>query len=220
MPLLNAIGAVLIIAKELKQPHSIILVSGHRRYYACLSLGKKELPCEKISFNTKNEELERLLIENQYRDKTNYQRMQEAKAWDDIISKKKNENQGTRTDLKNNFVDNVPQSEDGRTRDIVAEKVGIGSGKTYDRAKSAVKKIDELKQDGNEKDAEFLKTVLNESVRGAKDLAELDSLKDISENIKDQVIKKEMPVQKRLKYLPSLNPYPTQKRSILSEIIN
>ena len=60
--------------------------------------------------------------------------------------------------------------EKGRATDIIAEKVNLGSGRTYDRAKSAVKKIDELKEQGKEKDAEFLKTVLNESVRGAKDL--------------------------------------------------
>jgi hypothetical protein len=36
-------------------------------------------------------------------------------------------------------VDNVPQQvEQGKTRDIVSEKVDIGSGRTYTRAKIAV----------------------------------------------------------------------------------
>jgi len=173
-----------------------IIISGHRRYYACLSLGKKELPCEKITFNSKNEELERLLLENQYREKTTYQKMKEAEVWGKIENEKAKQRQGERNDLKNknNIKDSGPESY--QSRDAIAEKVNLGSGKTYDRAKSAVQKIDELKQDGNEKDAEFLKTVLNESVRGAKDLSELDSLKDIPEEIKEKVIKKEIPVQK------------------------
>lgn len=42
-------------------------------------------------------------------------------------------------------MDNVPQAnEKGSVRDIIAQNVGIGSGRTYERAKSAVDKIDEL----------------------------------------------------------------------------
>jgi ParB-like chromosome segregation protein Spo0J len=172
-----------------------VIISGHRRYYACLSLGKKEVPYEKIIFNNKNEELERLLLENQYRDKTTYQKIKEAEVWDKIETDKAEKRR--LLNLKQNTdKDSGPFRESGQTRDILAEKVNLGSGKTYDRAKSAVKKIDELKEQGNEKDAEFLKTVLNDSVRGAKDLAELESLEDISDKIKDQVIKKEIPVQK------------------------
>jgi len=172
-----------------------IIISGHRRYYACVSLGKKELPCEKITFSNENEELERLLLENQYRDKSTYQKMKEAEVWEVIEKEKARQRQsGGQGGIL--LTDNVPEANKGEVREILAEKVGIGSGKTYDRAKSAVKKIDNLKKQGNEKDAEFLKTVLNESARGASDLAELDSLEDISEEIKKQVINKEIPVQK------------------------
>jgi ParB family chromosome partitioning protein len=172
-----------------------VIISGHRRYYACLSLNKKELPCEKITFKGKNEELERLLLENQYRDKTTYQKMKEAEVWEVIEKEKAKERQsGGQGGIL--LKDNVPEANKGEVREILAEKVNLGSGKTYDRAKSAVKKIDELKEQGKEKDAEFLKTVLNDSVRGAKDLAELESLEDIPEEVKDQVIKKEIPVQK------------------------
>ncbi len=193
------------LAEDIKKSNTIttliinqdnMIISGHRRYYACLSLGIKELPCEKIIFNTENEGIERLLLENKYRDKTTWQKMQEAKAWDKIETDKA-EKRKESTQFNKTVVQQVALPEEkGKTRDIVAEKVGIGSGETYRRAKDAVKKIDQLQTQGNEKDAEFLKTVLNESVRGAKDLSELDSLEDIPEDIKDQVIKKEMPVQK------------------------
>lgn len=42
-------------------------------------------------------------------------------------------------------MDNVPQQKDdkkGTVRDIIASKVGIGSGRTYERAKSAIKIIE------------------------------------------------------------------------------
>jgi len=63
-------------------------------------------------------------------------------------------------------MDNVPQANDkGAVRDIIASKVGIGSGRTYERARVVIDKIEELNKNNNDKDAEFLKTILNESVR-------------------------------------------------------
>ena len=175
-----------------------IIISGHRRYYACLSLGRKELPCEKITFSNENEELERLLTENKYRDKTTWQRMQEAKAWEGIEKSKAKKRQAITGSKNLGLVSDPGHTLEDKDRATVAiaEKVKLGSGRTYERAKKVVEKIDKLKEQGDEKNAEFLKTVLNESVRGAKDLAELESLEDISDDIKDQVIKKEIPVQK------------------------
>lgn len=56
--------------------------------------------------------------------------MKEAEIWEDIVRTKAKERQGTRTDI----VATCPQSNMGKTRDIVAEKIGT-SGKTYARAK-------------------------------------------------------------------------------------
>jgi len=61
-----------------------IIISGHRRYYACLILNIKEVPCKKIIFKDENEELERLLIENQYRDKTTEQKAREGQLQEKI----------------------------------------------------------------------------------------------------------------------------------------
>ena len=173
-----------------------VIISGHRRYYACLSLGMKEVPCEILAFDDENEELERLLLENQYREKSVFQKAKEAERWEVIEKVKARQRQGTRTDLIDNIVDTGPPSDSRKTRDIIAEKVGLGSGKTYERAKPAVKKIDELKEHGNTKDAEFLTAVLNDNVSAAKDLSTLVSLDVISSELKDQVINKEIPVKK------------------------
>lgn len=64
-------------------------------------------------------------------------KMQEAKVWEEIEKKKAKERKQA-TQFGNTVVDNVPPpSEEGKTRDILAEKVNLGSGKTYDRAKIA-----------------------------------------------------------------------------------
>jgi ParB-like chromosome segregation protein Spo0J len=177
-----------------------IIISGHRRYLACLIIGLLEIPCERITFKDKNDELERLLLENQYREKTIYQKMKESEVWQEIepeLAKKRR-----LANLKQNSdKDNCPIRQDGQVRDIIAEKVGLGSGRTYERAMPAVKKIDELKSQGKEKDAEFLTVVLNGSVRGAKDLSEIESFDEISNEIKEKVINKEIPVINAVKQI-------------------
>lgn len=152
----------------------------------------KRIPYEMEIFDDENEELERLLLENQYREKTTHQKMNETKLWEGIEKEKAKE----RMLSGGHPVDSGTQGEEGKTRDILAEKVGLGSGRTYERAKPVMKKIDELKEMGSNKDSEFLKTVLNSSVSAAKDLAGLESLDAISDELKDQVINKELPVNK------------------------
>lgn len=79
------------------------------------------------------------------------QKAQEGKLWEEIERKKASKRQATSTGGKNpQLMDNVPQAEKqlekGAIRDIIAEKIGVGSGRTYERAKNAVNKIDELKK--------------------------------------------------------------------------
>lgn len=181
---------------------SNIIISGHRRYLAALSLKITHLPFERVNFKNSNEELERLLLENEYREKTMMQKTQEGKLWEEIESKKAKERMilTQNNNSAKSAMDNVPQQVDkGATRDIIASKVGIGSGRTYERAKEVVNKIDELKQEGKKQDAEFLKTILNESVRGAQDIAGSNRLNEVSQELKDKVIKKETPVSNAIR---------------------
>lgn len=158
-----------------------IIISGHRRYNACMLLNIQDVPVEVKSFNNEQEELESLLLENMYRDKTMEQKVREAEIWE-VIEKAKAEKR--RLSTQNNNVgkavkENFPELVTGQTRDIVAKQVGIGSGKTLESAKIVVKKIDELRELGDVENAEFLSNALNKSVSGAKKLAE--------ENIADKV---------------------------------
>lgn len=196
-----------------------VIISGHRRYYSCLSLNIKEVPYEIAVFENSNEELERLLLENMYREKTVEQKVKEAEIWE-VIEKEKSGKRKLANLKQNTEGENFPvrkngnhsenfsqttvkekspvQSGKGRTLDIVAKKVGIGSGKTYEKAKVVVKEIDKLKEQGKETDSEFLKTVLNSSVGGAKNIIDLNCLNKISEEVKNKVIDGKISVKKTI----------------------
>ncbi|MFL0194849.1 ParB N-terminal domain-containing protein [Clostridium sp. WILCCON 0269] len=178
-----------------------VIVSGHRRYAACLLLNIKEIPYERVNFQNPDEELERLLLENEAREKTTYQKGQEAILWEELEKKKADQRRiSTQNNDKAQAVrEKVPTQEEGRVRDIVAHKVGIGSGKTYEKAKSVIKEIDKLKREGEKNNAEFLTEVLNTSVTGAKNIMKSDSLNKISDDLKNKVVKKEITAKEAIK---------------------
>lgn len=185
-----------------------IIISGHRRYRACLELDIQYIPVEVKKFVNGQEELECLLLENMYRDKTMEQKVKEAEAWE-TIEKEKAEKRKLSTLKQNtdgeNFPsrkpesvmeispeqnspkENFPQGSTGRTLDIVAKQVGIGSGKTLESAKIVVKKIDELRKSGDMESAVFLSDALNKSVHGAKKLAEENISKEVPDVYKRMV---------------------------------
>lgn len=158
-----------------------VIISGHRRYKACLSLGIKNIPVIVKKFESKQEELEILLLENMYRDKTIEQKVNEAKEWRVIEKEKAKQRQGTRTDIK----DNCPESNMGQTRDIVAKRVGLGSGKALERAEPVVEKITEFRKKGDIENAEFLSKALDKSITGAKKLVEENIVEKVPEVYKN-----------------------------------
>lgn len=65
------------------------------------------------------------------------QKTQEGKLWEEIETRKAKERQKATQFGNNTVMDNVPSPQDkGAVRDIIVQKVGIGSGRTYERAKS------------------------------------------------------------------------------------
>ena len=165
-----------------------VIISGHRRYNACMFLNIQDIPVEIKEFSNEQEELEALLLENMYRDKTMEQKVKEAKIWE-TIEKEKAEKRRLSTLKQNTEVENFPQREEqqGKTRDIVAKQVGIGSGKTLESAKIVVKKIDELRESGDMESADFLSSALDRSVSGAKKLAEDNVAKEVPNVYKGMV---------------------------------
>lgn len=178
-----------------------VIISGHRRCYACLGLGIKTVPYERINFNNENEELERLLLENENREKTTYQKTNEGLMWEEVIKEKAR----LRMSLGGQGKEKIPTLEKGQTRDIVAEKIGIGSGKTYETAKKVVNEIDKLKDEGKEKDSEFLKIALNDGgVNTAKKIVSEDLTK-VDDELKDKVINKEITPKQAIKEIQKVN---------------
>lgn len=175
------------------------IISGHRRLKACLMLGIEEVEYETVHFNNKNEELERLLLENQSREKTNEQKIREGLMWEEVIKEKARLRQAIAGSRNLGLeVEKFPQLETGRTRDLVAEKIDIGSGKNYDYGKKVVKAIDKFKEKGKEKEAQVLSTVLGKSINGAKNLLKND-LSKVDEELKNKVINKEISAKEAVK---------------------
>lgn len=199
--------------KRSGQVHTLVVTSkgvvlaGHRRLKVCKELGIKEVDVEIRDFDTPEQEIEYLIDNNATREKTNEQKAREAailkQALSALAEKRK------KSKLKQNQSSDVPilaprieQSADtpilaerreddsitGKTRNIVAQRVGLKSGQEVDRAIKTINKIDELREKGREEDADFLKDVMNNgSISSAENLAKhIDNIK-IPEEEKEKI---------------------------------
>ena len=125
--------------------------------------------------------MEFIIDNNATREKTAEQKSREAKALKEVESvlalKRKSVfgstgGRGNKKDVPvsahgfNDVDDNVKQ---GRSRDIVAKKVGLKSGHEVERAIRAVSTIDELTEQGRTEDAELIRGVLNNRSISAAD---------------------------------------------------
>lgn len=118
------------------------ILSGHRRVEAAKQAGLDTVPVRFVHLDTDLERRERLLVHNQTREKTFSQKLREAEELERIERERARRRQGTPTDLVENSPEGAAEndgkeSEDfGKTRDRVASKIGIGSGRTYDMART------------------------------------------------------------------------------------
>jgi len=129
------------------------IISGHRRWRAAKAANMEAVPVSIVSFESELDEREAVITFNKQREKTFSQKMNEAEELEKIESerakKRIKEHGNTAPGKKKNTRGNVSTGEQGKTRDKVAEKTGIGSGRTYDKAK----KVWEAAKSGDE-DAE------------------------------------------------------------------
>lgn len=125
------------------------IISGHRRWKAVLSLGWETITVEERKFNDETTELEALLLENANREKSIEQKCREGLTWEAI----ERDNSRKRQGVKGLGV--------GTTRDVVAKRVGLGSGVTYEKACKVISAIDEALLAGDILKAKELRKVLN-----------------------------------------------------------
>jgi ParB-like chromosome segregation protein Spo0J len=163
----------LVINKDL------VIISGHRRWKAAKKLGLKTVPCEVKNYSSPEDELQELIFYNQTREKTIEQKFRESMALEEVYASEAYKRKIAKLKQNKPVKDNSAKSDEtgttpdeaGATRDKVAQKAGLSSGRTYERAKTVIKKIDELKRDEKNEDAELLAYYLKKSVSGAEYLA-------------------------------------------------
>lgn len=174
------------------------ILAGHRRRRACMELGIKEVNVEVLDFDTPEEEIEYIIDNNATREKTTEQKSREAKALkevEDVLAERRRSlNGGDRKseNYRKSEVANPPhaieQLEQGKSRDIVAKKIGMKSGREVERAISAVDAIDKLSDDGRTEEADLIRGVLNNrSISSAEELARNIDIVEIPEDVKDLV---------------------------------
>lgn len=153
-----------------------ILVSGHRRLDAARRAGLDEVPvirCEK----TDELEVEALLIE------ANKQRQKNAEQIGrEYVRLKEIEEEKAKRRMSEGAQGVVNSSPPGKSRDLAAQKLGIGTQRA-ERAAAVVREIDTLKASGEIEKAENLKSTLNtQSVNAAFENIRLRHPREKKEN--------------------------------------
>ena len=179
-----------------------VIISGHRRWKSCKQLvaeGDKrfcEVNCEVREFDNEWEELEYLVIDNNSRDKTMEQKAREAQV---LIEAEKE--LGKKRMLAGKKIDPVaelPQGtgqNTGKTRDIVAKKLKMKSGREVERAVKSVETIDKLTEAGRKDDAELIRDALNNT--SASTASELSyHIDELTEDEKQAIRDKKMSAYK------------------------
>ncbi|MEH1821511.1 MAG: ParB/RepB/Spo0J family partition protein [Nostoc sp.] len=107
------------------------VIHGHRRRLACQKVGIKTVPSIVKNFSTTEDELAALLSGNEYREKSIEQKSREYLVWLEIEKERAKSRQGR------------PGEGEGTVRDIIAKRVGLGSGVNAEHAMACVKALDE-----------------------------------------------------------------------------
>lgn len=148
------------------------IISGHRRWKAVCLLKWETVSVEYREFADSTAELEALLLGNTSRFKTVEQKVREAEAWKEVEAQRARErqrqaalstNQKLRRETDETLCENfrTASKTKGRTVDLLAARVGLGSGRTYEKAAKVVKAIELEISLGNLETASTLRNVLN-----------------------------------------------------------
>lgn len=111
-------------------PDTFELIAGERRLRAMKLLGYQQIEVRPMSVKDAEHQLNLEISENETRkDFSKKERIDYAKRLRAIEELKAKERQGERNDIKETF----PESQNKQTRDIVAEKLNVGSGKQLEK---------------------------------------------------------------------------------------
>lgn len=133
------------------------VISGNRRLEAARRLNLSTVPVVLYGSNDELDILEALIESNRQRHKTNEQLGREADALMSVEAERARRRQAVRSVL---LSENFPEVKPGRASDVVGEKLGV-SGKQVEKAATVVRAIDGLAQSGKKREAEQLRSTLN-----------------------------------------------------------
>lgn len=135
-----------------------LIISGHRRVAAAAETDRSVPIGAYKTFDTQAEEIAAIIRANDYRDKTFSQQMAEADAIREVELLAAN-------DRMENPLQNFAEGDSGLSRDKIAERIGIGSGETYRKAK----KVWDAAMDGDERASKLVDGIDNgnESIHSA-----------------------------------------------------
>ncbi|PEQ52996.1 ParB N-terminal domain-containing protein, partial [Bacillus cereus] len=115
------------------------LIAGERRLRACQYLNYQQIEVRVMSVRDYEHKLKIEIGENEHRKEFTFsERMAWARELERVESAKAKERMSEGGKGKENF----PALKNEQTRDIVAEKIGIGSGKQYEKAKFITENAD------------------------------------------------------------------------------
>ncbi|MEY2428872.1 MAG: ParB family transcriptional regulator, chromosome partitioning protein [Verrucomicrobiota bacterium] len=155
--------------------HKNRIISGHRRFDAACKAGLDEVPVEIFESNDELQIQEALIESNRQRVKSNEQIAREAARLFQI-EKEKAKIRQSQANTKIKDVPAISPGDSGDTRAIVAKKLGVGA-KKVDQAVAVVAALEELKRNGDHKEAEVLREALNgKSINFAYSVAQASGL--------------------------------------------
>lgn len=202
------------------------IISGHRRWFASMSLNLERVPCRSMSFSSELDENEALVEFNRQRSKTYSQRMNEAELLTSVYSERARLRQielaGTRP---NKDVDLVPTSapgeeektdaediaipennqikEVGKTRDIVAEKVGLKRDKY-----TKIKKVWDVAKTGHTYAKSLVEKLDKEDVSANEAAKRIKVYEEAPEPIKKKIIEEDLTAKEAVKVIEEIkNPH-------------
>ena len=149
-----------------------VIISGHLRHAASLQVKRAVVPIIVVAPADENAAIDLLLNANSQRVKTNEQIARETAFRMKIEQQKARERQAT-VGAVCKLPAKSPEAS-GDARAIVAKQMGIGV-KKVDQCASVIRKLDQLKNEGNDNEAQALRATLDKSInRAAKKVIVLD----------------------------------------------
>ena len=182
-----------------------VIVAGNRRWKSCKQLVSEgdtrfcQVKCEVKNFETEWDALEYLIINNDTRIKTMEQKAREAQILLEVEKKngKGRMSIGGQGGFNIEGVAELPPLNMGKSRDMVAKKLHMKSGREVERAVKSVETIDKLKSEGRSDDAKLIADVLNN--RSASTASELSShIDDLTEEEKQAIRDKKISAYKAI----------------------